>query len=135
MLIEPVTHLRSKRQVVGNVTICSGCCCGNVQRHKPEVPVDWLKEEWKMRGLRRTLQLTISRCLGPCDLANVVRISGHEFDMWLGQLSTLAQYEHLLAWAALSASAARIVSLPCELTPLQFDAFVPGSRAGFDTIV
>jgi cobaltochelatase CobN len=119
--------MRPKRQIVGHVTICSGCCCGHVERNKPDVPVDWLKDQWKQRGLRGSVQLTISRCLGPCDLANVVRISGHERDVWLGQVSTFAEYEQLVSWASLSASDGRLVPLPCELAPLEFDAFLSGA--------
>jgi len=39
--------LKTKRLVVGQITICRGCCCGNVERGLPEVPVEWLKSEWR----------------------------------------------------------------------------------------
>ncbi len=68
--------LKTKREVIGQITVCSGCCCGAVGRGKPEVPLDWLKQEWRSRGLLKNIQLTVSGCLGPCDLPNVVRISG-----------------------------------------------------------
>ena len=29
------------------VTICKGCCCGNVEKGNSEVPIDFLKESWK----------------------------------------------------------------------------------------
>ena len=67
--------LVTKRLVLGNVAVCLGCCCGNTERGKPAVPVDWLKKEWKARGLLKQIQLTISGCLGPCDVPNVVAIS------------------------------------------------------------
>ena len=40
----PVT---TKRMVMGQVLVCSGCCCGAVSRGKPDVPVEWLKQEWR----------------------------------------------------------------------------------------
>src|SRR5690242_15380508 len=43
--------LDTKRRVIAQVTICSGCCCGNTERGLPAVPVDWLKSEWRKRGL------------------------------------------------------------------------------------
>jgi hypothetical protein len=60
--------LQTKRQVIGHVVMCSGCCCGKTERGKPEVPVEWLKAQWKARGLLKNIQLSISGCLGPCDL-------------------------------------------------------------------
>jgi hypothetical protein len=32
--------LATKRLVIGQVIVCSGCCCGAVSRGKPEVPID-----------------------------------------------------------------------------------------------
>jgi hypothetical protein len=67
--------LATKRIVIGQVSVCVGCCCGNTANGKPPVPVDWLKKEWRARGLLKRVQLTISGCLGPCDVPNVVTIS------------------------------------------------------------
>ena len=75
MVTSTACPLTTKRIVIGQVIVCSGCCCGAVQRGKPEVPVDWLKQTWRSQGLLKNIQLTISCCLGPCDLPNVVRIS------------------------------------------------------------
>jgi hypothetical protein len=58
--------LTTKRLVIGHVTVCQGCCCGNTANGRPPVPVDWLKKEWRARGLLKRVQLTISGCLGPC---------------------------------------------------------------------
>lgn len=76
--------LVTKRLVIGHVTVCQGCCCGNVANGRPPVPVDWLKEEWRARGLLKRVQLSISGCLGPCDLPNVVTISDDSGTQWLG---------------------------------------------------
>lgn len=64
--------LTTKRMVIRQVVVCSGCYCGAVNRDKPEVPVDWLKRDWRSRGLLKNIQLTISGCLGPCGLHNGV---------------------------------------------------------------
>lgn len=40
----------------------------------PSLPLDEFKAQWKDRGIRRRFHLTVSGCLGPCTLANVVMI-------------------------------------------------------------
>jgi hypothetical protein len=66
MSAESTHPLATKRLVIGHLTICQGCCCGNTENGRPPVPVDWLKKEWRARGLLKRVQLTISGCLGPC---------------------------------------------------------------------
>jgi hypothetical protein len=120
--------LATKRIVIGQVTVCAGCCCGAVDRGKPEVPIDWLKEQWRSRGLLKRVQLTISRCLGPCDLPNVVRISGPASDIWLGNLDTPEFYFRLVEWASQSKAADILLPLPELFAGLRFDPF-SGRRA------
>src|SRR5579862_3329861 len=67
--------LKTKRLIIGQITVCRGCCCGNVERGLPEVPVEWLKNEWRKRGLLKRVQLTISGCVGPCDVPNVIVVT------------------------------------------------------------
>jgi hypothetical protein len=57
------------------------------------VPVEWLKKEWRARGLLKRVQLSISGCLGPCDVPNVVTISNEAGTLWLGQISEFQQYQ------------------------------------------
>ena len=58
--------------------------------------VEWLKNEWRTRGLLKRVQLTISG-VGPCDVDVVVimRPSGTE---WLGNIAEVEQYRSLLEW-------------------------------------
>ena len=115
--------LTTRRLVIGQVVVCSGCCCGAVSRGKPEVPVDWLKQEWRRRGLLKNIQLTVSNCLGPCDLPNVVRISDAESDTWLGRVEGSGQYEALVEWAVESLSAGSCLPLPEQFALLRFNPF------------
>jgi cobaltochelatase CobN len=115
--------LQTKREVIGQMTVCSGCYCGAVHRGKPEVPVDWLKSEWRSRGLLKRVQLTIAGCLGPCDVNNVVRISGPSEEVWLGGVDTFRLYSTLVDWAAESRTAGRLLPLPEQFLERRFSPF------------
>jgi cobaltochelatase CobN len=106
--------LTTKRIVIGHLTVCQGCCCGNTESGRPPVPVDWLKKEWRARGLLKRVQLTISGCLGPCDLPNIVTISNEGGTLWLGGISEFEQYRALVHWAARSRDAGELLPLPKE---------------------
>jgi len=115
--------MQTKRVLVAQVALCLGCCCGAVGKGNPKVPVEWMKDEWKKRRLKTSIQLTISGCLGPCDLANVVSISSAIQTVWLGRLRDFANYAALLEWALASREAGHALPLPLELNELRFDPF------------
>lgn len=119
----PDFPLLTKRTILAHISICRGCCCGAVEKGKPEVPVDWMKDEWKKRGLKKKIQLTITGCLGPCDLSNVVNINSSVGMAWCGTLREFSHYSALLEWATVSAGAGELAPLPDELEKLQFDPF------------
>ena len=121
--------MQTKRVVVAQVVLCRGCCCGAVEKGNPNVPVEWMKDEWKKRGLKRSIQLTISGCLGPCDLLNVASISSAKQSVWLGRLRDFANYAALLEWALASREAGHALPLPNELSELRFDPFRRGDSA------
>ena len=123
MLITVEPALQTKRQVIGHVVMCSGCCCGKTERGKPEVPVEWLKQEWRARGLLKNIQLSISGCLGPCDLPNVVSVSSPNESVWLGNVNRFEQYEALVYWASESHAAGTLLPLPAEFETLRFIPF------------
>jgi cobaltochelatase CobN len=130
----PAFSLHTRRQVIGQVLMCCGCCCGDVERGKPEVPVEWLKSEWRRRGLVKDIDLSFSGCLGPCDLTNVVSVSDATGSVWLGQIEHRAQYLGLLDWAAQSKAAGMLLPLPAELESCIFSPFrIAGSGAGEET--
>lgn len=110
--------LTTKRLCDAQLLVCAlGCCCGRTDKGKPAVPVEWLKAEWKRRRLNPRVQLTITGCLGPCDLANIVGVVTAEGPLWLGGLHTSEHFEALLDWA----SAVHAAGRPEPLPPL-FDA-------------
>jgi cobaltochelatase CobN len=123
MRYEPVRAARGRP--LGQLVLCSGCCCGRVERGFPAVPVERIKAAWKAERLNRTVQLTIAGCLGPCDLANVAAIVGPRGQEWFGQLGQDAHYEALLRWARACHAARTLLQRPEALAPHQFEAFRP----------
>ncbi len=115
--------LRTKHVILAHLAVCRGCCCGAVEKGKPEVPVGWMKDEWKKRGLKKSIQLTISGCLGPCDLSNVVSISSATDTVWLGTLRESRDYAALLEWASASGGVGLVLPLPDQLSEFRFTPF------------
>ena len=76
---------------------------------------EWLKQEWKGRGLLKRVQLTISGCLGPCDVPNVIAIFLEGRTVWLGKITRRDQYQCLLDWATRCKNQGRALELPKEL--------------------
>jgi cobaltochelatase CobN len=113
----------TKRKSLMQVLVCIGCCCGRVDRGKPEVPVDWLKAEWKAARLNPYIQLTISGCLGPCDLPNVVAILTANGQQWIGPLNQREHYEALVQWGRACGAAKRVEPPPAVLRERFFERF------------
>jgi cobaltochelatase CobN len=116
---------KTKRLVFGQLTICQGCCCGNTERGLPEVPVEWLKSEWRKRGLLKRVQLTISGCVGPCDVPNVVVVTSSSGTEWVGNITTFEEYRSLLEWAVRCKEAGKMLTLPRQFQARKLNPFVP----------
>lgn len=122
--------METKRRTLAHVLVCSGCCCGRTDRGRPEVPVDWLKREWKGRRLLKQVHLSISGCLGPCDLPNVVCVVTPAGIAYLGGFTATAQYQLLLEWAESCSDAGQLRPLPAELAALRLERFRPEADPG-----
>lgn len=121
--------LTTKRRALASVVVCVGCCCGRVDRGRPAVPVDWLKAEFKRRKLLHHVHLTISGCLGPCDVPNVVAIASDAGTFYLGRLEMQRHFEALVEWASDSWTAGTLLPLPPLLAPLRFERFAMPATA------
>jgi cobaltochelatase CobN len=113
-------RLRSRRRPLAQIILCQGCCCGQTGRGLPVVPLDWLKPLWKAEKLNKAVQLTVSGCLGPCDLPNVCCVNTPEGQTWYGRLTTREDYAVLLAWARRCRERGELLPLPGELEHLRF---------------
>jgi hypothetical protein len=112
--MESKNMLETKRRVIGQVVVCQGCCCGATHKDRPAVPAEWLKDEWRKRGLLKRVQLSISGCVGPYDIPNVVVIHSKEGSQWLGNITEFNQYLSLVEWATRSIEAGHLLELPRE---------------------
>lgn len=129
-------QLKTKVYSLGQMAICEGCCCGRTDKGHPAIPRDELKAAWKKEQLNRTVQLTISGCLGPCDLANVVMLLSPTETIWLGDLET-SDYATLLDWVRACKLTEQILPLPESLELHRFDRFpgrtLPDCQASSDS--
>jgi (2Fe-2S) ferredoxin len=116
-------QLTTKRLALAQLVFCQGCCCGRTDRGRPKLPVEQLKQIWKDEKLNRSVQLTISGCLGPCDLTNVALVMLPEGNVWLGGMEGEAVYEELVAWVRTCHAEDRLVPLPERLESLRFERF------------
>lgn len=114
-----------RRDVLAQVVFCEGCCCGQTARGFAPLPRDWIKQQWKLDKLNSAVQLTISGCLGPCDLANVCCILTPDGITWLGGLSEHEHYRLLVDWARHCRVQGRRLPLPQALDAYRFDRFLP----------
>lgn len=119
---EPLETRRTN--VLGQILFCQGCCCGQTEKGFPELPREAIKTLWKQRKLNTTLQLTISGCLGPCDLANVFcLLTPNQLPQWFGGLRTSADYALLIEWAVACHEAQRLLPMPPSIEQRRFVRF------------
>ena len=113
-----------RTSLLGQIFFCEGCCCGRTDRGFPPLPKAMIKEHWKRLRLNNTIQLTISGCLGPCDLANVFYFLPNVGNgQWYGGLSENWQYELLIQWAKDCQKKDSLVPIPLSLASHRFVRF------------
>ena len=115
--------METKRTCLGQLFLCKGCCCSQTQRGHPEVPVERIKEIWRREKLNRSIQLTISGCLGPGDASNVAMVLSPVSNDWLGGLAGDADYDDLIQWASDCQAAKVLLPLPEELAKNRLERF------------
>jgi hypothetical protein len=63
-------------------------------------------------------------CVGPCDVPNVVVITGPSGTEWLGNIAGIEQYRSLLEWAVRCRDAGEMLALPPEFHGCRISPFV-----------
>ena len=111
------------RVLDGHLFVCNACCCGNVERGFPEVPLEEFKSQWKARGIRRRVHLTVSGCLGPCAVANVVLLILYGRVVWLHSIDSPHQVKAIYDFIERSLAAEECLPLDESLALYEFDRF------------
>lgn len=114
-------HVSPKR---GHLLVCArGCCCGREDRGKPTVPIDFYKQEYKRRGIRDRVQLTMSGCLGPCPLLNVALVLFDGRRVWFQSINHESQILAIYDYLDRMLAADRYLPPTAELAELAFDYY------------
>ncbi|HEX5270117.1 MAG TPA: cobaltochelatase subunit CobN, partial [Gemmataceae bacterium] len=111
-------HLVAKR---AHLMVCAkGCCCGHTERGYAGVPIDFYKAEYKKRRIRKLVQLTMSGCLGPCPLANVVLLFFDGRPVWFQSINGEAQIRAVFDYIERMLAADGYLPPPPELSEYVF---------------
>ena len=107
----------------GHLFVCQGCCCGRTDKGFPALPLDEFKRQWKERGIRRRFHLTISGCLGPCPLANVVLILFRGRSVWLHSINNSEDVGRIYGYVERMLLEESYLDPPAGLAERQFDRY------------
>ncbi len=108
----------------GHLFICNGCCCGRTDKGFSESPLEEFKKQWKSRGIRRRLHLTISGCLGPCPLANVVLLQFRGRSMWFHSINHSEDVDLIYDYTERMLTAGTFLDPPNGLALRLFERYV-----------
>ena len=123
-------HVKTSRVIEGQLFVCQGCCCGNTERGMPALPLDDFKKQWKARGIRLRVHLTVTGCLGPCVLANVVLILFAGESVWLHSINTEEHVTAIYDYMEAMLAAERYLPLEGLLATCQFNRFIFDTAGG-----
>jgi len=108
----------------GHLFVCYGCCCGRTDKGFQPLPLDEFKRQWKERGIRRRFHLTISGCLGPCPLANVVLIIFRGRSVWLHSINSPGDVDLIYGWVECMLLAESYLDPPAGLIERHFERYI-----------
>jgi cobaltochelatase CobN len=111
----------------GHLFVCQGCCCGRIDKGFPALPLDEFKSQWKARGIRRRFHLTVSGCLGPCPLANVVMIVFRGQTLWLHSINHAEDVNAIYGYIEEMLRAEEFLEPPLNLARRRFERYVETS--------
>ncbi len=107
----------------GHLFVCQGCCCGRTDKGFPALPLEEFKTQWKKRGIRRRFHLTVSGCLGPCALANVVLLQFHGQTVWLQSINDAEDVDAIYNYVEQMLLADEYLDPPAALAGRQFQRY------------
>ncbi len=108
----------------GHLFVCNGCCCGRTEKGFPPLPLDEFKRQWKKRGIRRRFHLTVSGCLGPCTLANVVLLQFRGRSMWFHSINQVEDVDLIYNFVEQMLQGEMELDVPAELAGRLFQRYL-----------
>lgn len=108
----------------GHLFVCQGCCCGRTDKGFPPLPLEEFKRQWKDRGIRRRFHLTISGCLGPCPLANVVLIQFRGRSVWLHSINHAEDVDLIYSYIERMLTSELYLDPPAALSSRHFQRYI-----------
>jgi cobaltochelatase CobN len=90
------------------------------------LPLDEFKRQWKARGIRRRFHLTVSGCLGPCPLANVVLILFRGRTAWFHSINNSEDVDLIYSYVERMLLAESYLDPPTGLAERYFDRYIMG---------
>jgi cobaltochelatase CobN len=109
----------------GHLFLCNGCCCGRTDKGFPTLALEEFKRQWKRRGNRRRFHLTVSGCLGPCTLANVILLQFHGRTLWFHSINHAADVDLVYDYVETMLLENAFVEPPEALARRRFDRYLP----------
>lgn len=113
----------------GHLHVCNGCCCGQTEKGFPPLPLQEFKQQWKKRGLRRRFHLTVTGCLGPCPLANVVLLQFRGRSLWFHSINDPADVDLIYGYVERLLQDPADSELPPELAARQFQRYLDAASS------
>ncbi len=108
----------------GHLFVCNGCCCGRTDKGFPALPLEDFKQQWKKRGFRRRFHLTISGCLGPCPLANVVLLQFRGRSLWFHSINQAEDVDLIYNYVEQLLQGETSAAVPAGLAGRQFQRYL-----------
>ncbi len=77
------------------VFMCDGCCCGHMEKGNPKVMRGEFERMVAEAGLSDSVSISSPYCLGPCSMANVVKVQANGIDYWFSRMNQKEDIEAL----------------------------------------
>ncbi|MHA2249537.1 MAG: hypothetical protein ACXAD7_04195 [Candidatus Kariarchaeaceae archaeon] len=108
---------------IAHLIMCNSSTCGNKEKGSSIVPIKQFKRIVKEEGMKSSIKITESSCLGVCKPHNVMCLLTEQDQIWLGLFREQDTYDQLLDWLRQTHKNKKALPLPKELEKHRFNRF------------